>query len=138
MKILIIGRAAFDSKSFHMNQNHFSFQLTQKFVVSKLFKLIQNYFSLPDFYETHNMSTEEPAQLPSQSALTSITCSQSLAPDTPAPTESDETDDLMLRLVDHDEAVQIMFIKYFLTSDGKTITRAFSSLLKTCAIKNSL
>ena len=83
-----------------MNQNHFSFQLTKKFVVSvnsKLFQLIQNYFSLPDFLQTHNMSTEEPAQLPSQSALTSITCSQSLAPDTPAPTESDETDDLMLR-----------------------------------------
>ena len=132
-----------------MNQNHFSFQLTQKYVVSKLFQLIQNYFSLPDFYETHNMSTEEPAQLPSQSALTSITCSQSLAPDTPAPTESDETDDLMLRLVDHDDhddyvhkilmmIMMIMFMKYFLTSDGKTITRAFSSLLKTCAIKNSL
>ena len=98
------------------------------------------------------MSAED-VQLPSQSqsALSALQpCSQSslpaLAPTpasvqsgTPAPTESDETDDLMLRLETY-KPFQLVSYSYYLKSflGGRTTIRVFSSLPKICAIKNSL
>ena len=98
------------------------------------------------------MSAEE-VQLPSQSqsALSALQpCSQSSLPaltptpasvqsGTPAPTESDETDDLMLRLETY-KPFQLVSYSYYLKSflGGRTTIRVFSSLPKICAIKNSL